>query len=164
MKRLVLLATVLALSTILAAQQPGLTTAQIEKPSADSWPSYNGDYSGRRFSPLTKVNAANVKHLSLAWMYDLAEGGGGLKATPLHVDGVLYFSTPDHAYAVESRAQAEPLQDADGVRGHVDAATDFGQRRRLLVYIDGEAGLPQRQSGAQTADAAADYRDLKRHR
>ena len=107
MKRLVLLGAVLVLSTVLAAQQPGLTTAQIEKPSADNWPSYNGDYSGRRFSPLTKINAANVKHLSLAWFYELAEGGGGLKATPLHVDGVLYFTTPDHAYAVESRTGRE---------------------------------------------------------
>ena len=69
-----------------------------------------------------------------------------------------------HAFAVEPGTQPEPLQDADRVRGHVDAAADFGQRGRLLVYIDGEAGLPQRQRGAQTADAAADYRDLKRHR
>ena len=35
---------------------PGLTTAQIEKPATDAWPTYNGDYSGRRFSPLTKIN------------------------------------------------------------------------------------------------------------
>ena len=54
MTRLVPLGIVLMLSTVLAAQQSGLTTAQIEKPSADSWPSYNGDYSGRRFSTLTK--------------------------------------------------------------------------------------------------------------
>ena len=39
MKRLVLLGAVLMLSAALAAQQPGLTTAQIEKPSADNWPS-----------------------------------------------------------------------------------------------------------------------------
>jgi hypothetical protein len=49
----------------------GLTVAQIEKPSTESWPTYNGDYSGRRFSTLTKINASNVKHLSLAWIYDL---------------------------------------------------------------------------------------------
>ena len=107
MKRLILLGIALLLSTVLAAQQSGLTTAQIQKPSADSWPTYNGDYSGRRFSTLTKINAANVKHLSLAWFYDLAGGGGGLKATPLQVDGVLYFTTPDHAYAVEARTGRE---------------------------------------------------------
>ena len=107
MRRLLLLASAVLLSTVLTAQQSGLTTAQIEKPDASSWPSYNGDYSGRRFSTLTKINAANVKNLSLAWLYDLPMGGGSLKATPLHVDGVLYFATPDHAYAVESRTGRE---------------------------------------------------------
>ena len=72
-----------------------------------SWPTYNGDYSGRRFSPLTKINASNVKHLSVAWIYDLPAGGGSVKATPLQVNGVLYFSTPDHAYAVEARTGRE---------------------------------------------------------
>mgnify|MGYP001120075683 CR=1 FL=1 len=52
------------LSAALIAQQPApasrpapdapaaLTLSQIEKPSTDSWPTYNGDYSGKRFSTL----------------------------------------------------------------------------------------------------------------
>ena len=48
-----------------------------------------------------------MKHLSVAWIYDLPQGGGSVKATPLFVDGVLYFSTPDHAYAVEARTGRE---------------------------------------------------------
>ena len=48
-----------------------------------------------------------MKHLSVAWLYDLPQGGGSVKATPLFVDGVLYFSTPDHAYAVEARTGRE---------------------------------------------------------
>jgi len=107
MRRLLLLGSLLLLSSVLGAQQPGLTTAQIEKPAADSWPTFNGDYSGRRFSPLTKINATNVKNLSLAWLYDLPAGGGTVKATPLQVNGVLYFATPDHAYAVEARTGRE---------------------------------------------------------
>ena len=102
-----------------AAQQPprrrpraaanasdGLTVAQIEKPSTDSWPTYNGDYSGRRFSSLTKINAANVKNLSLAWIYDLP-APGTIKATPLQIGGVLYFTTPNHVYAVDARTARE---------------------------------------------------------
>jgi len=96
MRRLSLLGAALLLSTVLTAQQSGLTTAQIEKPVPGSWPTYNGDYSGRRFSTLTKINASNVKNLSVAWIYDLS-GGGSLKATPVHANGVLYFSTPDNA-------------------------------------------------------------------
>jgi glucose dehydrogenase len=75
------------LTGVLAAQQPApsqrpastgsssVTVAQIEKPSTDSWPTYNGDYTGRRFSSLAKINAANVRHLSLAWIYDLPAAG-----------------------------------------------------------------------------------------
>jgi glucose dehydrogenase len=37
----------------------------------DSWPSYHGDYSGRRFSTLKQINTTNVKGLSLAWVYRL---------------------------------------------------------------------------------------------
>ena len=97
---------VLLVSAALIAQQPspGLTLAQIETPSTNSWPTYNGDYSGRRFSSLQKITAANVKNLSLGWIYDLPAGGGGtIKGTPLQVDGVLYLTTPNHVYAVEAR-------------------------------------------------------------
>jgi alcohol dehydrogenase (cytochrome c) len=48
-----------------------------------------------------------VKHLSVAWIYDLPAGGGIVKATPLLVNGVLYFANPDHAYAVEARTGRE---------------------------------------------------------
>ena len=39
----------------------GLDPAQLLKPLADSWPSYSGDYTGRRYSALTQINQANVK-------------------------------------------------------------------------------------------------------
>jgi alcohol dehydrogenase (cytochrome c) len=106
------------LTGALAAQQPvpsqrsvssgsgGVTGAQIEKPSTDSWPTYNGDYTGRRFSSLTKINASNVKHLSLSWIYDLP-AAGTIKATPLQIGGVLYFTTPNHVYAVDARTGRE---------------------------------------------------------
>jgi acido-empty-quinoprotein group A len=106
------------LTGALAAQRPvpsqrsvssgsgGVTVAQIEKPSTDSWPTYNGDYTGRRFSSLTKINASNVKHLSLSWIYDLP-ATGTIKATPLQIGGVLYFTTPNHVYAVDARTGRE---------------------------------------------------------
>ena len=106
------------LSAGLLAQQPAseprrapdapaaLTLSQIEKPTPDSWPTYNGDYSGKRFSALTKITAANVKNISLAWLYDLP-AAGTIKATPLQVGGVLYFTTPNHVYAVDARTGQE---------------------------------------------------------
>src|SRR4029079_15694716 len=100
-------------SALIAAAVPGqsLNPSKLTAPPTDTWPMYNGDYSGRRFSTLTKVNDSNINSLSLAWVYRLNVGGGGfggaIKATPVQVDGVLYFTLPDHAWAVDARTGKE---------------------------------------------------------
>ena len=48
------------------SNQEGLDPATIGKPLADSWPTYSGDYTGRRYSSLTQINQTTVKNLSLA--------------------------------------------------------------------------------------------------
>jgi alcohol dehydrogenase (cytochrome c) len=61
----------------------GLDPASLTKPLADSWPTYSGDYTGRRFSALNQINQSNVKNLTLAWVARMnpgsanAGGGGG---------------------------------------------------------------------------------------
>jgi acido-empty-quinoprotein group A len=90
-----------------------LDPQQLLKPSVDSWPTYNGDYSGRRYSTLSQINAANLEQLTLRWMYRTNVGpqrGVGIpeiKATPLLVGGILYFTIPNHVYAVDARTGAE---------------------------------------------------------
>src|SRR5689334_20840219 len=59
----------LVLSVALIGQSQGLDPELLTKPPTDAWPTYNGDYSGRRFSTLNQINAANVKNLTLAWIY-----------------------------------------------------------------------------------------------
>jgi alcohol dehydrogenase (cytochrome c) len=88
----------------------GLDPAALLKPPSDTWPTYNGDYSGRRYSPLTQINASNVGTLTRAWTWRLSEPrtaqpslGSALKATPLEVNGALYFSEPDNVWAVDAR-------------------------------------------------------------
>ena len=71
-----------------------------------SWPTYNGDLTGRRYSPLAKINTTTVKQLELAWTFRVAETTGGgrrISATPLEVDGVMYFTVPSHVWAVDAR-------------------------------------------------------------
>jgi alcohol dehydrogenase (cytochrome c) len=106
-----------------------LNPALPAKPATDSWPTYNGDYSGRRFSTLTQINRKNVKQLTLGWIFRVKPGptpgaiigGEGtmpdgpptdpgvstIKATPLMVNGVLYFSTPDNAWAIDAHSGRE---------------------------------------------------------
>jgi alcohol dehydrogenase (cytochrome c) len=73
----------------------------------DAWPMYNGDYSGRRFSTLTKINDRNIGALSLAWVYRLNTAGapppGNIKGTPIMVNGVIYLTAPDHVWAIDAR-------------------------------------------------------------
>ena len=81
-------------------------------PPSDTWPTFNGDYSGRRFSPLTQINASNVGSLQLQWIYRIENSdnsgfGGGIKSTPLVVNGVLYFTMPDNVWAVDARSGSE---------------------------------------------------------
>jgi acido-empty-quinoprotein group A len=100
---------ILAAAAIAASAQ-GLDPALLLKPPSDSWPTYNGDYSGRRFSTLDQINAGNVKNLSLAWAYrlNMGQGGGGnsifgtqVKGSPLLVNGIMYFTVPDHVWAID---------------------------------------------------------------
>ncbi len=111
---------------LLAAQ--GLDPSLINKPLKDDWPTYNGDYSGKRYSALTQLNQSNVKNLTLAWASRLTAGSGGgggrgggpntivggegsteaggnanIRASILEVGGKLYVSTPDNAWAMDAR-------------------------------------------------------------
>ena len=56
-----------------------------------SWLSHGRTYDEQRFSPLEKINDANVSRLGLSWHYDLPTNRG-LEATPLMIDGVIYVS------------------------------------------------------------------------
>ena len=53
---------------LLKDRQAESTPADLLKPLKDSWPTYNGDYTGKRYSALAQINQSNVKHLTLAWM------------------------------------------------------------------------------------------------
>jgi alcohol dehydrogenase (cytochrome c) len=84
----------------------GVDNSMLAHPPADSWPTYHGDYSARRHSSLTQISPANVNQLSLAWAFQL-QGSGELKSSPLLVNGILYFSTPDNVWAVDARSGHE---------------------------------------------------------
>src|SRR5882757_2926750 len=123
--------------TAVLGQGP-LDPAALLKPLGESWPTYSGDYSGKRFSSLTQINQANVKNLTLSWVGKVTPGPGGggggggrggfgpgaapvitggegtgeagggfggassVRSSILQVNGVLYFSMPDNAWAMDA--------------------------------------------------------------
>src|SRR4051812_5647886 len=88
----------------------GLDPAALLKQPVNMWPTYNGDYSGRRFSTLKQINDSNVKDLSLAWASRFTGSGPAnvvIKSTPLLVNDVLYFTAPNNVWAVDVRTGRE---------------------------------------------------------
>ena len=141
-----LIGTSLCILPAIGIAQGPLNPADLLKPLGESWPTYSGDYSGKRWSSLKLIDQSNVKNLTLAWVGTVtagppgagaAAGGGfgggggrggggggggttivggegpdpapGAAATAriagaiLEVNGILYFSAPDNAWAVDAR-------------------------------------------------------------
>ena len=57
-----------------------------------NWMTHGRTYGEQRFSPLKDIDEKNVGQLGLAWSYDL-DTRRGQEATPLVVDGAMYFTT-----------------------------------------------------------------------
>lgn len=133
---------------LLPSLSPGqaLDPALLTQPLGESWPTYSGDYSGRRYSALKQIDQTNVKNLTLAWAARVTpgaganagggRGGGGngtgganppaptiiggegssaadagnfggngnnVRGAVLEVNGILYISSTDNAWAVDAR-------------------------------------------------------------
>jgi alcohol dehydrogenase (cytochrome c) len=67
---------VLLLPVALSGQGRGVAPADLLKPLADAWPTYSGDYTGKRYSSLKQIDQTTVKRLSLAWVSKMTAGPG----------------------------------------------------------------------------------------
>jgi alcohol dehydrogenase (cytochrome c)/quinohemoprotein ethanol dehydrogenase len=88
----------------------GITTAMLVGADGDSanWISHGRTYSEQRFSPLDKVNTANVGELGLEWFADM-DTARGQEATPLVMDGKLYLTTAWSKVKAFDAATGKPL-------------------------------------------------------
>jgi quinoprotein glucose dehydrogenase len=147
------------------------------------WRSYGNDPGGQRFADLADVTPENVSRLAVAWTYpsgDASDGTGAVpstsafEATPILVDGTLYFCTPfsrvialDPSSGVE-RWSFDPGIDLSGsyanqlvcrgVASWLDRAAPDGSacRRRILtatndarlLALDAATGRPCADFGA----------------
>ncbi|HEX9364988.1 MAG TPA: acido-empty-quinoprotein group A, partial [Vicinamibacterales bacterium] len=81
----------------------GLEPSTLLAPPPDAWPTYHGDYSGRRHSRLSAITPENVNQLTLAWTFQTGQTDQ-IKASPLVVNGIAYVTTPDNMWAVDARS------------------------------------------------------------
>ena len=124
-----------------------------------NWMSPGRTYDEQRFSPLRKIEAANVKQLGLAWFYDLDAAHRGQESTPLVIDGVMYITTAwSKVFALDAKSGA-PLWTFDpkvpgrvGVNACCDAVNRgvaawqgrvyLGTLDGRLIALDAATGKP----------------------
>ncbi len=98
---LLLTAKIVLISVLLISCSGKPNPIDYSGPIAD-WPSIGGHPGGQRFSPLTQITNDNVDQLKVAWTYhtgdvsngNLKHGPTAFQATPIVVDGAMYFCTP----------------------------------------------------------------------
>lgn len=79
------------------------------------WPSYSGNLSSNKYSPLNQINAGNVANLRVIWRWSSPDNAlsqftsFAFEPTPLFVDGVLYTSTSFSQVAAIDAATGETL-------------------------------------------------------
>ena len=70
------------------------------------WLSYGRTYDEQHYSPLTQIDATNVRELGLAWFADIPLNQGQ-EATPLVVDGTIYLASSwSNVFAFDARSGA----------------------------------------------------------
>jgi alcohol dehydrogenase (cytochrome c) len=77
-----------------------LYTERPVEPKQD-WLGYDGGYTGNRYSPLTQISLDNVSKLAAAWVFPVPNAPR-LEVTPVVVDGVMYITGPNEAYALDA--------------------------------------------------------------
>ena len=116
-----------------------VSTADINKilaPKPGEWPTYNGNLSGNRHSPLSGIKTTNVSELSLQWSYAIPYTP--LETTPLVSDGVMFVTGPNRVCALDARTGKQiwcyvrPRSSPDGISG--DSA--LGANRGVALLGD----------------------------
>lgn len=99
-----------------------------QKQITDNWVSYNGDYTGRRYSALTQVTPANVSRLAAKWVFHTQEAGP-LEMTPVVVAGVMFITAGNDAYALDAETGKQLWHHQRSVtQGLVDDASSHHNR------------------------------------
>jgi alcohol dehydrogenase (cytochrome c) len=71
-------------------------------PPEANWISYNGDYTGRRYSRLTEINASTLPQLRAEWVFH-SRNSNWLETTPVVVNGMMFVTAANDAFALDAR-------------------------------------------------------------
>jgi alcohol dehydrogenase (cytochrome c) len=110
------------------------------QPAAANWISYNGDYSGRRYSGLAEIDPGNVGGLRAAWVFH-ARNTSRLEVTPVVVNGIMFVTAANDVSALDARTgrvvwhHAWPISEGliDDAAQHINRGVGLWHNR---VYME----------------------------
>jgi len=110
------------------------------RPIGRNWVSYNGDYTGRRFSTLSQINAHNVSQLRAEWVFH-AGNTSHLEVTPVVINGLMFVTAANHAFALDARTgrqvwhYSRPVTEGlvDDASGHLNRGVGVWHNR---IYME----------------------------
>src|ERR1700723_1021587 len=116
------------------------------------WPTYGNDPGGMRYSPLSQIDRENVSNLKVAWIFHtghLSDGTrdrrrSGFEATPILVDGTLYFTTPFNRVIALDPETGKQRWAFDP---KIDLSLDYGDgliNRGVATWLDPASGTEQK--------------------
>ena len=109
-----------------------VTAAMLEHPDPGDWLMARRNYESWSYSPLTQINAGNVKNLQLAWVWAMNDGGAN-EPTPLVHNGIIYLSN-----------MSNTVQALDGRSGELiwenrlgpESTRYYGATRNIAIFED----------------------------
>jgi alcohol dehydrogenase (cytochrome c) len=107
MPRITCVLVALLLTAYLHAQSTRVITFDdIVRPKHGEWPSYNGQLSANRHSPLDQIDTRSVASLGPKWVHEMG-GQRALQMTPLVIDEVMYVAAVNEVRALDPRSGKE---------------------------------------------------------
>ncbi len=125
--------------------------SRIVNPKSGDWPTYNGKLSGNRYSDLTQIDRGNVNKLSLKWTFSIPLWSQflpdtpyyrenmryfGLETVPLVVDGIMYVTGPNQAFALDARTGLQFWQYSRPRTSGLVSDPSLGTNRGVAVLGD----------------------------
>ncbi len=126
------------------AQAAGSSASEIRNCSPENWCFYHRTPdSSWRHSPLTQINAGNVKNLRPAWIFQPGNVRMGMHATPLAIDGNIYVSVnPSTVWKINGKT-GERLWVHEPKMDEAVVARSFFAHTRGLAIGDGRVYMGQ---------------------
>jgi alcohol dehydrogenase (cytochrome c) len=79
-----------------------VNAADLVAQAGANWASYNGDYTGRRYSSLGEINLQNVAQLRASWVFHPGNSQI-LEVTPVVFKGIMYVTSANDAFALDAQ-------------------------------------------------------------